>query len=79
MVMLLEQPVRESNPPRQREGLASYADRRTGHVLECDEQELNLQILAGRLGFGQMGLPMPDRRMLLQWRRRESNPHITKV
>ena len=33
-------------------------------VLECDEQELNLQILAGWLGYGQLGLPMPDRREL---------------
>ena len=56
----------------------SYADRRTGHV-ECDEQELNLQILKGWLGYGQSGLPMPNRRMVFKWRRRESNPHITKV
>lgn len=34
-------------------------------VLECDEQELNLQILAGWLGYGQLGLPMPNRRVLL--------------
>ncbi len=65
--------MRESNPPRQREKLASYADRRTGHV-QCDEQELNLQILKGWLGYGQLGLPMPNRRMLLEWRGRESNP-----
>ncbi len=55
--------MRESNPPRQREKLASYADRRTGHI-QCDEQELNLQILKGWLGYGQLGLPMPNRRML---------------
>jgi hypothetical protein len=41
---VVQQPARESNPPRQIEGLASCADRRTGHV-ECDEQELNLQVL----------------------------------
>ena len=56
----------------------SYADRRTGHV-ECDEQELNLQILKGWLGYGQLGLPMPNRRMMFKWRRRESNPQFTKV
>ncbi len=75
---MFKQPVRESNPPLRVEGLVSFADRRTGHV-QCDEQELNLQVLKGRLGYGQLGLPMPDRRMLLQWRRRESNPQITKV
>ena len=62
--LVIEQPVRESNPPRQIEGLVSYADRRTGHVFKCDEQELNLQILAGWLGYSQLGLPMPNRRML---------------
>ncbi len=31
---------------------------------QCDEQELNLQILKGWLGYGQLGLPMPNRRML---------------
>jgi hypothetical protein len=41
----------------------SCADRRTGHV-QCDEQELNLQILKGWLGYGQLGLPMPNRRMV---------------
>ena len=48
-------------------------------MFQCDEQELNLQILAGWLGYGQLGLPMPDRRVLFKWRRRESNPQITKV
>ncbi len=48
-------------------------------TVQCDEQELNLQILKGWLGYGQLGLPLPNRRILLQWRRRESNPHITKV
>ena len=56
----------------------SCTDKRTG-LLECDEQELNLQILKGWLGYGQLGLPMPNRRVLFQWRRRESNPQITKV
>ncbi len=71
--------MRESNPPFRREGPVSYADRRTSRVFECDEQELNLQILKGWLGYGQLGLPMPNRRMLFEWRRRESNPQITKV
>ena len=70
--------MRELNPPHQIEGLVSYADRRTGHV-ECDEQESNLQILSGWLGYGQLGLPMPNRRMLFEWRGRESNPQVTKV
>ena len=60
--MLLERPVRESNPPFRLEGPASCTDRRTSRV-ECDEQELNLQILAGWLGYGQLGLPMPNRRV----------------
>ena len=55
--------MRELNPPFRREGPVSLADRRTGHV-ECDAQELNLQILRGWLGYGQLGLPMPNRRML---------------
>ena len=25
-------------------------------------------------GYGQLGLPMPNRRILFEWRRRESNP-----
>ena len=33
-------------------------------MFQCDEQELNLQILKGWLGYGQLGLPMPDRRVL---------------
>ncbi len=70
--------MRELNPPFRPEKPASCTDRRTGHV-ECDEQELNLQILSGWLGYGQLGLPMPNRRMLFEWRRRESNPQITKV
>ena len=43
-------------------------------IFQCDEQELNLHILAGWLVYGQLGLPMPSRRMLFKWRRRESNP-----
>ena len=42
--MVIQQPVRESNPPFRREGPMSYADRRTGH-LQCAGQELNLQSL----------------------------------
>ncbi len=34
-------------------------------MLQCDEQELNLQILKEWLGYGQLGLPMPDRRVLV--------------
>ena len=71
---VVEQPVRESNPPFRLEGPVSCTDRRTSHV-ECDEQELNLQVLWGRLGYGQLGLPMPNRRIGFQWCRRESNPH----
>ncbi len=51
--------------------------RRTTASRRCPE--LNLQVLKGRLGYGQLGLPMPDRRVLFEWRRRESNPQITKV
>ena len=36
-------------------------------MLQCDEQEFNLQILKGWLGYGQLGLPMPNRRVFLQW------------
>ena len=43
-------------------------------MFQCDEQELNLQILKGWLGYGQLGLPMPNRRALFRWHRRESNP-----
>ena len=78
MVMLLERPVRESNPPFRLEGPASCADRRTSHV-ECAGQELNLHSLSGWLLYRQLGSPMPSRRMFFKWRRRESNPHITKV
>ena len=60
----VQQPVRESNPPFRLEGPVSCADRRTSRT-ECDEQELNLQTLAGWLGYGQLGLPMPNRRMCL--------------
>ena len=48
-------------------------------MLECDEQELNLQILAGWLGYGQLGLPMPDRRVLFSVAQAGLEPAITKV
>ena len=48
-------------------------------VLECDEQELNLQILAGWLGYGQLGLPMPNRRALFAVAQAGVGPAITKV
>ena len=48
-------------------------------MFQCDEQELNLQILMGWLGYGQLGLPMPNRRMLLSVAQAGVEPAITKV
>ena len=40
---------------------------------QCAGQELNLHSLR-RVIYDHLGSPMPSRRMLFQWRRRESNP-----
>ncbi len=73
----VEQPVRELNPPHQIEGLVSYADRRTGHV-QCAGQELNLHSpKAGGLQPLRLADAQPTH--VHEWRRRESNPQITKV
>ncbi len=48
-------------------------------TVQCDEQELNLQILKGWLGYGRLGLVLPNRRILFEWRRRDSNPQFAKV
>ena len=70
--------MRESNPPHRIEGPVSYTDKRTGRI-KCDEQELNLQILAGWLGYGQLGLPMPNRRMSSSVAQAGVEPAVTKV
>ena len=48
-------------------------------MFQCDEQELNLQILKGWLGYGQLGLPMPNRRMSFQVAQAGVEPAVTKV
>ena len=69
--------MRELNPPFRLEGPVSCTDRRTSRV-QCDEQELNLQILKGWLGYGQLGLPMPNRRMVAV-AQAGVEPAVTKV
>ena len=93
MVILLEWPVRESNPPfrltmlRMVPGPASCTDRRTSRnasvrraATNAARRCPNLQILKGWLGYGQLGLPMPNRRMLfLSGAGGSRSAQITKV
>ena len=73
MVILLEQPVRESNPPFRREGPVSCADRRTDQHISAPGRSRTCKACQAS-GLRPLELANAQPTHLLEWRRRESNP-----